>query len=97
MEWAIAVLIVAVLGTSAAIAAGASDGMATEPVRDTYRQDLSDGRLSGDDIRDLRFAVAVRGYGMEQVDEVLARLSGEIAERDHQIEQLRSATTTPRQ
>lgn len=44
------------------------------------------GEISGDDVRELRFQQAVRGYRMEEVDWVLARLADELervaAERD---------------
>ena len=54
--------------------------MAAEPTRDVFRQDLpSDRALTGDDLQRLRFGVALRGYSMSQVDDVLDRLSGELA------------------
>jgi DivIVA domain-containing protein len=88
MEWAIAVLAFAVLGVAAAVAAGAFGGMTTQPVRDTYRQDLQAGRLTAPQIQGLRFGVAIRGYQMSQVDDVLARLSHEVADRDTEIQRL---------
>lgn len=62
--------------------------MSQEPVRDTYRQDLPDAALQAEDIRRLRFGVTLRGYAMDQVDDVLARLGQEIAERDELIARL---------
>jgi DivIVA domain-containing protein len=91
MEWFIAVVIVAALGVAAVAAAGGLGGMAKEPVRDVYRQDLPDGRpLAASDINGLRFGTALRGYAMDQVDDILDRLSREIAERDELITQLRA-------
>ncbi|MBQ1121512.1 DivIVA domain-containing protein [Streptomyces sp. A73] len=43
------------------------------------------------DVAGLRLAVGVRGYRMEQVDDVLDRLGAEIAERDARIAELESA------
>lgn len=60
--------------------------MSAEPTRDVFRQDLPvDRDLTGDDLRRLRFGVTLRGYAMGQVDDVLDRLSGELAERDRRI------------
>ena len=56
--------------------------MSKNPVHDTYRQDLPDAPLTADDIRQLQFGIALRGYAMGQVDDVLDRLAREIAERD---------------
>ncbi len=90
MEWFIAVVIVAALGVAAVAAAGGLGGMAKEPVRDVYRQDLPDDRrLAAADINGLRFGTALRGYAMDQVDDILDRLSREIAERDDLIARLR--------
>lgn len=63
--------------------------MAAEPTRDVFRQDLpGDRELTGEDLQRLRFGVALRGYSMAQVDDVLDRLSGELAERDRRIARL---------
>lgn len=88
MEWGIAISAIAVLGVAAAIAAGGLGEMSREPVRDSYRQDLPEHALTADDVQHLRFGVQLRGYAMDQVDDVLARLSHEIAERDARISAL---------
>jgi DivIVA domain-containing protein len=88
MTWAIAVLVIAVLGVAAAIAAGRVGEMKPEPVHDLYRADLPDHPLTSSDVAELRFGVTLRGYAMEQVDAVLDRLSREISERDELIAQL---------
>lgn len=91
MEWFIAVVIVAALGVAAVAAAGGLGGMAKEPVRDVYRQDLPDDRpLAAADVQALRFGTALRGYAMGQVDDVLDRLAREITERDALIAELRT-------
>lgn len=88
MEWAIAILVIAVLGGAAVVAAGGVGEMTRDPVRDGYRQDLPARPLSAADLQELRFGITVRGYAMDQVDDVLDRLSHEIAERDAVIAQL---------
>ena len=90
MEWFLAVVVVAILGVAAMAAAGGGGGMATDPVRDTFRQDLPEDRpLIAADLQQLRFGVTLRGYVMSQVDEVLDRLTREVAERDAVIAALR--------
>ena len=91
MEWFIAVVAVAALGVAAMAAAGGMGQMSKDPVHDTYRQDLPDGPLGPQDIRQLRFGVTLRGYAMAQVDDVLERLAREIAEKDATIAALTSA------
>lgn len=89
MEWFIAVVVVAVLGVAALVAAGGLGSMSPEPTRDVFRQDLPPDRaLTGEDLQRLRFGVVLRGYAMGQVDDVLDRLSGELAERDGRIAEL---------
>ena len=91
MEWFIAVVVVAALGVAAIVAAGGLGSMPADPTRDVFRQDLpTDRSLTGEDLRRLRFGVAVRGYAMNQVDDVLDRLSGEVAARDRRIADLES-------
>lgn len=96
MEWAIAVMAFAVLGVTAAVAAGGLGEMGAEPARDTYRQELPDTPLSPEDIQGLRFGVTLSGYDIEQVDDVLARLSHEIADREEEIHRLRGQMSQPR-
>src|SRR6478735_7206172 len=98
MEWFIAVVIVAALGVAAVAAAGGLGGMAKEPVRDVYRQDLPDDRaLAAADINALRFGTALRGYAMDQVDDILDRLAREVAERDMLIAAFRAAQPMARE
>jgi DivIVA domain-containing protein len=52
---------------------------------------LPAGPLVGDDVHDVRFDQALRGYRMTQVDEALARLRQELLERDAEIARLRDA------
>lgn len=47
------------------------------------------------DIQDIRFAVGLRGYRTDQVDQVLARLSAAIEARDQQIADLRQVAGNP--
>jgi len=77
MMWLFAVLIVLVMGAIAMIAAGR--GGAMDAAYDD-RPDLAlptEGPLSAEDLRKVRFPLAVRGYRMSEVDALLARLASE--------------------
>jgi DivIVA domain-containing protein len=95
MEWFIAVIAVAALGVAAMAAAGGMGQMSKDPVHDTYRQDLPEHPLGPEDIRRLRFGVALRGYAMAQVDDVLERLAREIADKDATIAALTAGESQP--
>jgi len=88
MEWFVAVVAIAALGVAAVAAAGGVGEMDAEPVYDTYRQQLPAGPLRAEDIRGARFGLALRGYAMAQVDDLLERLAQEVAERDARIAEL---------
>lgn len=73
-----------VLFAVAALAAGRGGSLA-DPVQDRVEPRLPERPLEPGDVEDLRFAVVVRGYRMDQVDAVLARLGTELARRDERI------------
>ena len=81
---------IAILGAVALVASGSGDGL--EPVA-TDRPGPwvpPDRAVSGDDVRQVRFGVALRGYRMSEVDQLLDRLASEIALRDELIDELES-------
>jgi len=49
-----------------------------------------DRPLVGEDVDSVRFAVGLRGYRMDEVDDVLDRLATEVTDRDARIEALES-------
>ncbi len=77
MEWAIAMLAVVILGVAALASTGKLGELPTT-VTDMPQPHIPDGDLVGDDLRGLRFAVVARGYSMQQVDELLDRLAGQL-------------------
>ena len=88
MFWFQLVVIVALLAAVGWIAVGGGGHM-SEPVPD--RPDLAlpeNGLLDRDHIDRVRFSVGVRGYRMDEVDDVLDRLAHEIEVREHRIAQL---------
>jgi DivIVA domain-containing protein len=80
--WVFAIVVVIVIGAVAVVAAGYGGSMA--PVHEDRRDVVVPaGRpLNADDLRNVRFAVGVRGYRMDEVDSLLLRLAEEMAERE---------------
>lgn len=77
MMWLFAVLIVLVMGAIAMVAAGRGGSM--DRAYDD-RPDLAlpaDRPLTAEDLRTVRFPLALRGYRMSEVDALLARLATE--------------------
>jgi DivIVA domain-containing protein len=75
--WVAGILVVLVLGGVAAVAAGFGGVMA--PAGDDRPPlALPDGPISATDLRAVRLNVAVRGYRMDEVDALLARLADQM-------------------
>ena len=77
MMWFFAILIVLALGAIAVLAAGKG-----APLAEVYddRPDATvpaEGPLGPDDLRRVRFTIALRGYRMSEVDALLDRLATE--------------------
>ena len=77
MMWFFAILIVLALGAIATVAAGRG-----APLAEAYddRPDATvpaAGPLGADDLRRVRFTIALRGYRMSEVDALLDRLAAE--------------------
>lgn len=77
MMWFFAILIVLALGGVAVVAAGRGQPMG--PAYDDAPDSLvpSDGPVTAEDLRRIRFPLAVRGYRMAEVDALLERLAEE--------------------
>ena len=81
MMWLFAILIVLAMGGVAMVASGRGGSMA--PAYDD-RPDVAlpdDRPLQAQDLRTVRFPLAVRGYRMSEVDALLARLATELEDR----------------
>lgn len=90
MVWVIGVIVVVTLAVAAWAASGGLGEMPAEPVRDVHRPTLPEHRLAAEDLARVRFGVALRGYSMAQVDDLLARLVRELRERDDELTALRA-------
>lgn len=78
----------AVLAVTAALVVGTMGGGMAEPTSTVPPVDLSPGPLSPRALSQVRFAPALRGYRMQQVDAVLDRVADELAVRDGEITRL---------
>ena len=75
--WVAGILVVLTLGGVAAVAAGFGGTMASAE-DDRRPLQLPDGRIGAADLRAVRLNVAVRGYRMDEVDALLARLAEQL-------------------
>ncbi|MFE2725510.1 DivIVA domain-containing protein [Kitasatospora sp. NPDC059327] len=92
MFWVIVVAMAVVVGGAALVALGGG-GSLPEAVQDRIAARLPQDRpLSRDDVDGIRLPMAVRGYRMDEVDDVLDRLGAELAYRDSRIAELEAAT-----
>ncbi len=71
-----------VIGVVGAVVAGLVPSGLAPIEHDRPDPGLPEGRLAADDVAAVRFTTAVRGYRMDEVDAVLARLREELAARD---------------
>lgn len=74
--------------------APAVDGAAMSPAVASLPPVLLPAVPSPQDVDAVRFGLGLRGYRMDQVDEVLDGLAAALAQRDAQIEELRSQLRT---
>jgi DivIVA domain-containing protein len=72
--WFFAVLIVLLLGAIAVVAAGSGGSMSEEYDDRPDVRVQADGPLTAQDLREVRFTTAIRGYRASEVDGLLARL-----------------------
>jgi DivIVA domain-containing protein len=72
--WFFAVLIVLLIGAIAVVAAGSGGSMSEEYDDRPDVRVQADGPLTAQDLREVRFTTAVRGYRASEVDGLLARL-----------------------
>jgi DivIVA domain-containing protein len=87
--WVLWLLVVTVLLIGVVLLAlGRGEGLATEELDDVVVDLPEDRPLVASDVESVRLPLALRGYRMAAVDEVLDRLAAELALRDAQIRDL---------
>ena len=81
--WFWVVVIVVVIGAVVVISVGRDDNM-SEVYDDRPDLGVPAGRpLTADDLRQLKFSTAVRGYRMDEVDALIARIQADLVNREH--------------
>lgn len=78
MMWLFAVLLVLALGAIAMVAAGRGAPMVEEYADHPDPEIPAAGDLTADDLRRVRFPLALRGYRMADVDALLDRLARQL-------------------
>lgn len=86
--------VLVVLFIAAAVATRDGDVLLDAPP-DGADLDLPTGPLQPEDVRMVRFGMALRGYRMAEVDAVLDRLAAELAERDAELLTFRQPVAPP--
>ena len=88
-------VVIAIVGIGLVALAGTRRlGQVDDPIHDRRVAELPADHLDAADLRALQFGVGLRGYRMDEVDEVLDRLTKEIADRDQKIADLSSTHKT---
>jgi DivIVA domain-containing protein len=78
MTWLVLVLAVVLVGLTVAAVLGRIDGSLAEPTTSLSYLPLPEGSLTHADLEAIRLDTGLRGYRMDQVDEVIGRLAQEI-------------------
>jgi DivIVA domain-containing protein len=82
-------VVLAVIGGIAVVATGRWGGLPdVEPERSPRGALAADGELDRPTVDGLRFSLALRGYRMDEVDDVLDRLVDELERRGERISEL---------
>lgn len=84
--WLFAVLAVLAMGAVAVVAAGRGAPMVEEYGDRVDSTVPADGPVTADDLRRIRFPLALRGYRMQEVDALLDRLAAEREETERATE-----------
>jgi DivIVA domain-containing protein len=84
--WVWVIVIVALTGGVVVVAVGRGGSM-SEVYDDRPDVTVPSGRpLTSDDLRDVQFSTAVRGYRMDEVDALLARVRGDLIARESRLD-----------
>lgn len=85
------VALVVVIGFAAVLTGRYTPDPMADPVTSTPHHGLPPGRLRAADVDAVRFDTALRGYRMDQVDEVVDRLQERLAELEATAEPVPTA------
>ena len=88
MFWLQVIVALGVILATVLVAAGRGDSLGPLPDRPASGLPL-DREVRADDVNTLRFGVGLRGYRMDEVDDVLDVLADELVRRDDELARLR--------
>jgi DivIVA domain-containing protein len=88
-------IVVVLIGLTAAAVMGRISGFMADPTSSQAFGGVPAESLSAADIAQLRFDQALRGYRMDQVDEVIDALGARLAELEAEIASLRATSSAP--
>jgi DivIVA domain-containing protein len=86
-------VILAVIAGIAVVAAGRGEGLGAPDPERSPRGSLPAGDVDRADVDALRFTLSLRGYRMDEVDDVIDRLLDELDRRDARIAELEAPAT----
>jgi DivIVA domain-containing protein len=87
-------VILAVIAGIAVVAAGRGEGLSLPDPERSPRGTLPAGEVGRADVDALRFTLALRGYRMDEVDDVIDRLLDELDRRDARIAELEAPASS---
>ena len=90
MTLLLTLLIMAVIGLVAAVAAGRIRGGLDDPASSLPGRGLPPGPFTLEDVDRVRFSPALRGYRMDEVDDVVDRLVDELRRLEDEVAELRA-------
>ena len=93
MSLVLLLVILAVIAGIAVVAAGRGEGLIPSDPERSPRGVLPAGEVGRPDVDALRFTLALRGYRMDEVDDVIDRLLAELDRKDARIAELEAPTT----
>ena len=93
MSLVLLLVILAVIAGIAVVAAGRGEGLSSPDPERSPRGALPAGEVGRADVDALRFTLALRGYRMDEVDDVIDRLLAELDRRDARIAELEATPT----
>ena len=82
-------IVILLIGLTTAAVLGGIGGFLADPMSSRPFGGLPAGSLSSEDIAQLQFDQALRGYRMDQVDDVIDALSARLNELENEVAALR--------
>ena len=95
MNLFLVLIVVVLIGLTSAAVMGKFGGFMADPTSSRSFAGVPAGPLSWDDLTQLHFDQALRGYRMDEVDQVIDALSARLRELESQVASLPAAGASP--